>query len=373
MISVVSAGTPALLKEFIHLPFKLYRNERQWIPPFITDEYKFHQPGQNPGLQECDSQLFLAIKDGKYVGRIMVMIHHSHNRQTGQNDARFFKLDCINNDEVCTALLDEAESWALSKGMSRIIGPFGLSDKDPQGVRVEGFEHMPVIAAPCQPAWLHTLIENRGYEKYFDCVSYRLDTNFLLTERVRTIARRAAAQKDIRILNFKNRSELKNWIVPVFRLINETYKNLFGFMPLSEEEMLVLAKQYLPVLDPAFTKLIVDSSDRPIAFVISMPNISRGIQKTRGRLLPFGFIHLLLEMKRSKQLDLLLGAVHEQWQNKGLTALLAMEIFREAHLRGMTHIDSHLILEENFKMRGVMDKFGGVLYKRFRVYAKNLS
>lgn len=369
---VEAIGTAGPAEEFIKLPWSLYVNSPGWAPPFLRDERYFLDPKKNPLLSNCDTILFIVYSEKRAVGRIMGIIQPEHNRIHNESTARFFKLDCIENQEAATLLLEAVEGWARSKGMNRLIGPFGFSDKDPQGVQIEGFGPLPVIAAPSNPEYLPRLIAVCGYEKYLDCVSYHLDVPAEIPPRMKNLAGRARRGFSLRMVDFRNRRELRPWIVPVLRLVNTTYSGIFGFMPLTEKEMHALARQYLPVLDPAFTKLIVDEAERPVAFVIAMPDISKGVQKAGGRLFPFGFLHILNEQRKSKLLVTLLGAVEEKYTGRGLSAWLGEELLGSAMQRGMKEIDSHLILETNLPMRGVMEKFGGRLYKRFRIYQKVL-
>lgn len=369
---LIRVETPLQLRAFIRLPFVLNRGRVDWVPPFIGDERRFHDPIKNPLLHECETVLYLIEQDGRHIGRIMGIIHHEHNQKHNEQTARFFKLECIDNPTAIHCLINAIEDWARAKGMNRIIGPFGFSDKDPQGFQIEGFGPLPVISAPSNPPYLPCLLTLCGYEKYLDCVSYHLDVPVEITPRMRSLAQRARRWSSLKIVSFKTRSELKPWIVPVLRLVNSTYTGIFGFMPLAEEEMHILARQYIPVLDPSFTKLIVDEDQQPVAFVIAMPDISKGVQRAAGRLFPFGFLHILNEQRKSKLLVTLLGAVKEGWTGRGLTAWLGEELLSSAIARGMTEIDSHLILEQNTPMRGVMEKFGGRLYKRFRIYQKHL-
>lgn len=370
---LIPVDTPAQLRVFIRLPFELNRVRQDWVPPFIGDERRFHDPRKNPLLRECESILYLLEQDGRYIGRIMGIIHSEHNRRHNERTARFFKLECIDDAMAVQCLLKAIESWAGSRGMNRLIGPFGFSDKDPQGFQIDGFGPLPVISAPSNPEYLPRMITACGYEKYLDCVSYHLDIPAEIPPRMRLLAGRARRVSSLRVVSFATRSELRPWIVPVFRLVNTTYAGIFGFMPLAEEEMQMLARQYLPVLDPAFTRLIVDQDRQPVAFAIAMPDISKGVQHARGRLFPFGFLHILREQRKSKLLVTLLGAVKEGWTGKGITAWLGEELLSSAIDRGIKEIDSHLILEQNVQMRGVMEKFGGTLYKRFRIFQKDLD
>jgi hypothetical protein len=220
--------------------------------------------------------------------------------------------------------------------------------------------------------YLKNLIEKKGYNKKVDCVVYQLAIPQEVPENYLRVYERAIENKKIVLKEFTSQRQLKPYIVPVFRLVNETYKNIFGFQAMDEDEMQQLAKRYLPLLTPLFTKLITDQNNNPVAFVIANPDISKGIIKSKGKLFPFGFLHILLSARRSTQLDLLLGAIKEEYRSTGVMAKLGTKIFEAAISRGMTTMDSHLILETNLPMRGVMEKLGGKIYKRYRIYNKDI-
>ncbi|MEO5717662.1 MAG: hypothetical protein ABIR29_03720, partial [Chthoniobacterales bacterium] len=162
------------LRRFIHLPQRLYEEEPRWVPPIYADEWRFHDPKHNAALAHSEVVRVIARRGRQPVGRVMGIINRQHNEKQGEATARFFGLDCIDDVAVARALLRAVEQWAKGKGMRRVIGPFGFSDKDPQGLQIEGFEYLPVIAAPSNPAYLPVLVEDDGYAMAFDCVSYKL-------------------------------------------------------------------------------------------------------------------------------------------------------------------------------------------------------
>ncbi len=213
---------------------------------------------------------------------------------------------------------------------------------------------------------------NEGYTKEIDCVSYKMEIPASVPALYDKINHRLEQKNNVRLVEFTSKKKLKPFILPVLQLVNEAYAALFGFSSMNEEEMKKLADQYLPVLDPEFVKVIVNNSNKVIAFVVGMPDMSAGIQKAKGRLLPIGFIHVLLAMRKSKQLNLMLGAIAENYRGNGLTAMLGKALITTALKRGMKVMDSHLILETNQPMRGECEKIGGQVYKRFRIFRKPL-
>ncbi|MFN8154956.1 MAG: hypothetical protein U0Y08_11755 [Bacteroidia bacterium] len=355
------------LGTFIRLPLSLYRDYPDYVPPVFHDEWHLHD-GSGEATKHCRTIHFLAEENGKVTGRIMGIIRDDFNERFGLKTARFFNFDCVNDFATAKALLDAVAEWAKREGMQQLIGPFGFSDKDPQGFQVEGYQHRAVISAPSHPPWMPALVEQLGYTKHVDCLSYQLSIPEEIPGPVQEISKRILSSGNYRLIRFRKRSEMKGWILPVFELVNTTYSHLFGFMPMSDAEMQEMAKQFLPVLDPAFTVLVADRENKPIAFVIAMPDISIGLQKAKGALFPFGFIHILKAMKTATQLNLLLGAVHPQCRQSGITAILAVSILEETRRRNMNIIDSHLVLEENPQVRKVLERFGGKIVKRFRIY-----
>jgi len=360
------------LRDFIYLPKYIYISYKNWVPPVYDDERKFHNPKHNKMIAGCDVIRVLAYKNGDLAGRIMGIIHHGYNQQHNERTARFFQFDCIDDKEVSYALIHFIEDWAKAKGMTNIIGPFGFSDKDPQGAQIEGFEYLPVIVTPTNPPYLPKLIEAEGYVKNEDCVSYKLPVPQKLPEVYEGIYTRLAANKKIELVEFTTKRQMKPYIVPVLRLVNETYTSLFGFVPMSEAEMKKLAAQYMFVLDPECIKVVQTAQKEIIAFIVAMPDMSRGLQKAKGKILPFGFIYMLRDAKKATQLNLMLGAIKHRYRGIGLNVLMAKALIQTALRRGFTLIDSHLILENNTRMCAELANLGGKIYKRYRIYKKDL-
>lgn len=361
------------LEHFLALPFHLPDQRPNRVPPLLMDERGFHDPKENPQLAHCEVERWIAWRDGRAVGRIMGIVHRSYNAAHGERTARFYNLDAVRDPEVVHSLIGVVEAWARSKGMDRVIGPFGFSDKDPQGLQIEGFAHLPVIATPTDPDWLPAMVEACGYAPYEDMVSYRLDIPGELPAVYHAIGERCLRNFGLHRVPLRTKRELKPWVVPVLRLVNATYGDLLGFAPMSEAEMEALAAKYMFILDPELVHLIADANNEPAAFVIASPDMSEGFVRANGRLLPFGWWHILQAMKHAKQMDLLLGAVRPDLQGKGLTAALGIPLFEAAGKRGFTHLDSHLIMERNTRMRAELERLGAVVWKRYRVYQRKLS
>jgi hypothetical protein len=370
-ITLKEVKTKKDLKEFIYLPEKIHKDHKNWLPPIYMDEKKFFNPEKNLSFRGCDYRFILAYKDNIPVGRIMGIINHQHNEFFKLKNARFSYLECYNDPEVFHTLINEIENWGKQKGMNKIIGPFGFTDRDIQGFLIEGFEYEPVIDSACNFEYMPEMMVKEGYEKEIDCVIYRFPLTIELPEIYQRIFQRITSKKDYQFLEFTTRRQLKKYIVPVLRMVNESFKDIYGFMPMDEKEMFELAKRYLPVLDPRFIK-VVTKGDEVAAFLISMPNMYRGIKKAKGRILPFGIFHILHAMKHAKSVNTMLGAVAPAYQKQGLDIFLSIKTIESTKKANMTSIDTHVVMEDNDDMMAELKRYGAFLLKKFRVFQKKL-
>jgi hypothetical protein len=361
------------LRKFIYLPERIHRGHSTWVPPIYMEEWRYFDSGKNRSFGYCDTILLLACRGKEVVGRIMGIINHRHNAIAHERTARFAYLETWEDMDVAHGLLHRVEEWARGRGMRKIIGPFGFSDQEPEGFLIEGFEHRATIATYHNFPWMPTMVEQAGYAKELDYVVYKIQTPEVIPETYYKIMERIHRRGRFQFVEFRKRRELEPWIKPAFRLMNDSFSatNIYGFVPLDEDEMDELAKRYVSNLDPRFLKGVVRDGE-VVAFIIAIPDPTEGIQRARGRLLPLGWWKILRAGKKTGQLDLLLGAVKEQHRGLGLDVLMALRMRTAAHDAGLSIIDTHHEMESNIKVRSVMEKWGGTIYKRFRVYQKDI-
>lgn len=361
------------LKTFIYIPEKIHAGHANWVPPIYMDEWKYFDPKKNKAFQYCQTLLLLAFREGKTVGRVMGIINNRYNEYRNERVGRFGFLETWEDQEVVHALLNRVEEWARAAGMTKIVGPYGFSDQDPEGFLIEGFEHRATIATYYNYEWMPRLVENEGYSKDIDYYVYKIDVPKELPDFYKKIYERASRRGQFSVVEFKKRKEIKPWIRPVLSLMNECYMGgeIYGFAPLDEKEMDDLAKRYMPVLDPRFLKVVTKDGE-VVAFIVGIPDMTEGIQRARGRLFPFGFLKILGAAKKTKQLDLLLGAIKEKYRGMGLDVMMGVKMIRSAQEAGMEIMDTHHEMETNVRVRAEMERMGGQIYKRFRVYQKNL-
>jgi len=361
------------LKKFIYLPEKIHADHETWAHPIYMDEWTYFDAKKNKAFFYSDTILLLAYKGDDVVGRIMGIINTRYNEYKVEKTARFGYLETWKDEEVTEALLQAVEDWAGEKGMTKMIGPYGFTDQDPEGFLIEGFENHATIATYHNFDWMPQMIEKLGYAKDVDYFVYKLDVPKEIPEFYKKILERVKRKGNFELIELRKKRQIKPWIIPVLDLMNECYigSNIYGYTPLDKQEMIDLAKRYLPVLDPRFVKVITKDGDT-VAFIVGIPDMTAGIKKARGKLLPFGFLKILRAAKKSKQLDLLLGAVKESYRGRGLDVLMGVGMIMSAQEAGFEVMDTHHELESNVKVRAEMVKMGGKLYKKFRVYQKKL-
>ncbi len=357
---------------FINLPAKVHKDDPNWLHPIYMDERLLFNKKKNKSYQYADALLLLAFRDKKPVGRIMGIINNRYNEIHNEQDARFCFMECYNDKEVFHSLIKKVEDWAISKQMKNMIGPLGFSDKDPQGFLIEGFDYPPFITSPVNLPYMPELLVDEGYEKLIDLVNYLADMPKMLPAVYEKVLSRLANNSEYRIIEFQSKKELKPYIIPILELMNETFMEIYGFVPLNDKEKIEFAERYLPILDPKFIK-VVQNHKELIGFAIGMPDISPAIKAVKGRLLPFGIFRVIQESKRSKKLLMVLGGVKKAYRGHGIDVLMGVKILESGIKHKMEIIDSHLVLENNTRMRGEYERVGGKVVKKFRIYRKLLK
>lgn len=371
---------------FLDVPAVAHRDHAGWVPPLRADERRLLDRRRKPAHAYCDCEAWLALEDGRPVGRAIGIVNHRYNELAGERAARFSHLESVEHAPVTAALLERVEAWARERGMTRIEGPRGFTDQDPEGYLVHGFEHPPAISSHQNRPSILGCLEASGYRKSVDYVVYRIPVPEARPAFYERIRRRVLDRGQYRLLEFGSRRELRPWVVPILELMDESFRDLSGYSPLEPHEIRDLARRYWPIVDPRFVKVVVvaerggvgygpggDGEPRPVGFIIALPSLNEGLRRAGGRLLPVGWYHVLHAARTSRtQLDLLLGGTREGHRGRGVDVLLGDAMTRSAHRAGFEYMDSHHELESNTRVRHEMERMGGREYKRFRVFAKDL-
>lgn len=361
------------LKKFIVFPFSLYQSNPCWIPPLLMDEFKTLGKDKNPAFDFCEAEYWLAYKDNKPVGRIAGIIHHKYNEKFNVKYARLGWFDFIDDIEVSTALINTFEAWAKEKGMNHIHGPLGFTDMDGEGMLIEGFNEVSTFGSIYNHDYYPKHIEKFGYEKDVDWIEFRVNLNKAIPEKVSRIADAVAAREKLHVLEVKKAKEMLPYAREIFYLINDAYKDLYGFVELTDKQIDMYVKAYFGFIKPGFVPVVLDENNKVAGFGITMPSLSKAMKKANGRLFPFGFIHVLNAMKNNPEVDLYLTAVKPELQNKGVNAVIINEINKVFIRNNIKYVETNRELEANTKVQAQWRHYEARQHKRRRCYKKDLS
>ena len=366
--------TKGNLKKFTKFQIDLYDGNPYYVPPLISDDVATLSPDVNPAFEFCDAAYFMAYRDGKPVGRIAGIINRQVNERNNRKNARFGFIDFIDDPEVSVALLVAVENWAREKGMNRIIGPLGFTDLDHEGMLVEGFQELSTMATIYNYSYYPAHLERLGYKKESDWVEYLMEVPESIPDKHNRIAEIVKKKFGLRVLKYTNRKRIKTeYGRALFHLINDAYDGLYEYSHLTERQIDYYINIYLGLLNLDLVTLIVDKEDQLVGVGISMPSMSRALQKSKGRMLPLGWWHLLKGLKgKNDRVDLLLVAVKPEYQNKGVNALLFQDLIPYYNKYGFKYAESNPELETNAKVQGQWDYFSNRQHRRRRSFYKKL-
>lgn len=363
----------AALKAFVDFPYRLYRDHPNYVPPLRFDELSTLRKDKNPAFDYCEARYWLAYKDGRVVGRIAGIINHAHIAKWKQKHIRFGWIDFEDDPAILQALLTQVEAWGREKGMEAIHGPLGFTDLDFEGMLVDGFEHAGTLAALFNYPYYPRLLENAGYRKHTDWLEYKVNVPQQMDERLKNLADVVERRLGLSVVPLKKSKDVLPYAPQVFDLINAAYSDLYSTVPLTDKQIRYYTKKYFSFIKPEFVKLVVNRDNKLVAFSITMPSLSRALQKAKGRLFPFGFMHLLKAMRGNQTADLLLIAVQPELQGKGVNALLLRETLSSYVQQGIRYAEAGHQLEDNQKVLSIWDNFDAKPHKRRRCYIKALT
>ena len=360
------------LKAFADYPNKLYKNSPYYVPGVMSDDLNTFNWNKNPAFEYCEAKYWFAMDGKKIVGRICGIINHKYIEIWKHKYARFGFIDFIEDYEVAKLLLDTAVEWAKSKGMEGIVGPLGFCDMDPEGMLVSGFDEVSTLTTIYNYPYYPEYIEKYGFVKDVDWFEYKMKVNELPQTLV-DISKRVEEKCNLRVYKAKSMKELASkYGEAVFNLLNNTYENLYSVVPLTPKQIKCFLKQYMGLLTKEYVRLIINENDELVSFGIGMPNLNKELIQCRGKLTPISAIKLLKAM-RSKHpgvIDLLLIATHEDYQKKGVNAVLLCEVYNFAKEFNIEYFNLNPQLESNIKVRHSFKHFDVINNKTRRAYIK---
>lgn len=373
-IEIRKIDTKCGLKKFVKWGIDLYKGNECFVPPLVMDDVNTLDPHNNPAFDFCESIYFMAYDNGKPVGRIAGIINNVVNEKTGKKTLRFGWVDFIDDTRVSEALFRAVEVWGRSKGMEEIVGPLGFSDMDPEGMLVEGFDQEGTMATIYNYPYYPKHLEAMGFEKEADWIEFRMTIPDGIPERYQRISDIIKRKYELSTPKYTSAKKLvKDYGQAIFQLINEAYSELYGYSPLTPRQINRYISMYIPVLRLDNISLIVDKDKKLIGVGIAMPSLSKALIKSRGRLFPFGWIHLLKALRgQNDVVDLLLVAVKPEYQSKGVNSLLFTDLIPCFINNGYKYAESNPELELNQKVQSQWGYFETRQHKRRRAYRKPL-
>ena len=374
-IEIIPVTSRKELKQFVQFFYDLYRGNDYAVPYLFSDEMSTLEHDGNPSFECCEAEYFMAIKDGKMVGRVAAIINHRANERWDRKQVRFSWFDFVDDPEVSAALLKTVEDWGRAKGMTEIAGPIGFIDTNREGMLVEGFDELSTMYINYNYPYYPQHMEQRGYEKANDWVELRVKVPEVVPDKFAKITEMVRKRYGLRVHKFSRKELVQDgWGERIFDLLNETYKNLYGFSQLSDHQIDKLVNDYIKLADLNLVTGIMDG-DKLVGFGVTFPSFSKALRKTRdGRFLPFGWWHLLkiLKWHKTDTVDLLLIGVLPEYRSKGANALIFDDLIRQFRSYGFDWAITGPQMETNEGVLSQWQYLESEQIRRHRCYKKDL-
>lgn len=368
-ISVIEVKSAKEMMAFITFPMELYKNNKNFVPPLIAEEKQIWNPRHNPALQYSEARLFLAYRDQKIVGRTAAIINFKEKEELGIDKVRFGWIDFIDDPEVSQVLIEKIKDFARKKNIPKIEGPMGFTNLDKSGVLTKGFDRLATMIGIYNAPYYAEHFEKSGLEKEKEWVEYELVFPEQLPEKIIRFNDLILQKYQLKVLKFNSKKEILPYVEPMFKLLDETYRHLSSYTPITDEQIHTYRDKYFKFIDKDYIVAITDSQGKLISFAITMPSYSKALQKANGRLFPFGWWHLLQAGKRNDRANFYLIGIHPDYQKRGITSVIFKEIYEVFKQKGVKYLETNPELEENKAIQLLWQDYEPVNHKRRRTYS----
>ena len=361
------------LELFIKFPMELYKGNPYYVPPLINEEKSIWVKEENPALQYSEAAQFLAYKGKNIVGRIAVMINHKEEKELNIRKVRFGWLDFIDDIEVSKALINTAIEYAKSKGISKIEGPMGFTNLDKAGMLTKGFDKLATMIGIYNFDYYPKHMEQLGLVKEKEWVEFEINFPDTLPDKVEKFSNLIAEKHELELVKFKSKKDILPLVEPMFKLLDDTYKHLSTYTPITQEQIKHYKEKYFKFIDKDYIVCIKDKYGSLISFAITMPSYSKALQKAKGKLFPFGWWHLLNAGKKNDRANFYLIGIHPQYQKRGITAIIFKEIYETFKKKGVKFLETNPELEENASIQALWQDYHPTNHKRRRTYSLEIK
>lgn len=361
------------LVAFIKFPMELYKDNPYYVPPMISEEKNIWLPKENPALSYSEAVQYLAYRNGKVVGRIAVMINHKEAQELGIKKVRFGWLDFIDDEKVSKALIDKAIAFAKSKNIPKIEGPMGFTNLDKAGMLTLGFDKLATMIGLYNADYYPKHLEKLGLTKEKEWVEFEINFPDALPEKVEKFSKLIAEKYELEIVKFNSKKDILPLVEPMFQLLDETYKGLSTYTPITKEQIQHYKEKYFGFIDKDYIVCIKDKQNQLISFAITMPSYSKALQKAKGKLFPFGWWHLLNAEKNTDRANFYLIGIHPDYQKRGITAIIFKQIYDTFRKKGIKYLETNPELEENMSIQALWQDYQPINHKRRRTYSLEIK
>ena len=372
MITIKEITSKKEIKQFVKFPFSLYKNNKYWVPPIISDEIAVFDKNKNPVFEHAKAQFFIALKNKKIAGRVIAIINTYEVEKQNIKKIRFGWFDVIDDVKVTEALLDKVKEIGRKNNLEYIEGPVGFNNLDKTGVLVDGFDHIGTMITWYNHPYYYKHLEQLGYKKEKEY----LENKFLFKNvdavkygKASSIIQRRYGLKP---LDFTSTKKIMPYVDEMFELFSKSYSKLSTFVPISDAQIKHFKEKYISFINPEYIKFVVDKNDKLVAFAIVMPSFSKALQKAKGKLFPFGLFHLLNARKNSKDVTFYLIGVDPEYQNKGVFAIIFKQYCNTFSVKGIENCIRTPELEDNHAIHKIWKDFNPTTHKRRRTYKLDL-
>jgi len=370
----IDTGRARDARRFVRFPFDLYRDAPYWVPPVVSDARAQIDRKRNPYFLHSDADFFLAQQGDEVVGRIVVMENRNYINHHKKRDGFFYLFDVIDDQDVADALYGAAFDWCRERNLNRIIGPKGFTVFEGYGILCEGFDQLPAMGVPYNYPYYSRLTESLGFEKEVDFTSFYVHApDFQLPDRVARLAERVEQRRGLRVKKFKSKAEVRAAVAEIVDTYNSVFVENWEYVPVTREEADAVASQMLLITTPEMVKIIVNKENQMVGFLLAFINVGRALQKCKGRLFPFGWIHLLRELKRSEYVDVNGMGILEEYRGLGGNIIMYNELYNSVGRERFVHADMTQMADFVVRMLSDANTLGGDPYKVHRVYRKALT
>lgn len=372
MITIKKASTKDELKQFVKFPFRLYSENRYWVPPIIKDELAGFNKNKNPAFENAEAQFFMAYKKKTIVGRVAAIVNWTEINQQGLKKMRFGWFDFIDDIEVSKALINKVYEIGLRHNLDYMEGPVGFSNLDKVGVLTEGFDQLGTMITWYNHPYYKVHLEKLGFTKEKEYLEWRFPFKNVKPEFFKKAQTLIKKRYQLKSINFTTTKEILPYVDKMFDLFNESYAKLSSFVPISASQKKYFKEKYINFINPAYITYVADKNDDLVGFAIVLPSFSKALQRAKGKLFPFGIFHLLRAKKKSKEVIFYLIGIHPDYQNKGVHAIIFNDYYDAFTKLGVENCIRTPELANNMAIQQIWKHFDPKIYKRRRTYRKNL-